>query len=918
MTTTTGPLSFADLEPALEREDVDEVVVLFTARSEAERRKVAADVWRWCTNVERSEHGTTPEMAFYWRRKVATPAVLACATKTELRKMQRWLAFGDASFQVLDDRRPEWLGPWMEALLEKNPGMWGFCHRLVLAGAIPKPKSDVYIVGMFFSYTSDGRRSRSPRDLVGEDPGLLEDEIWRFFEVEGRRRGQSLTSRGQQWSALLLELSEQGAISRDRLLNYTLDALTRDFSAYNARWFQDFHGRLSPSLEEQAARAERYLHLLGSQVSPTARLAIDVLRNLDASGRLSAPQYCEAAELAVSSGPKVVAQAAVELLERVVARDPSARSRAAGTGVTALAHQDIDVQRRALDVISHNADPGDVDVRSALLAVADSVAPSLRGRIETIIGLQISAAAAGGYGPSQGAEEALRVRAEALPAQLRRLAGIDEALGALGDRRMPPALSFARHEIPVIHPGNAVRPVEDLAELVDLLTSLVESVESADNLERALDGVSRLCDQNLDGATVAPLRKRAAAILNGSSSNRPIAFMWGDPRGDICGVVCSWIPGKTPFEVGARPGAPGPAGFLSRRAHEVAQRASKRAAQPLLAAPTHRGGWIDADTLNRRLNLLAEDGGKPSKLDFLQAALRATPPIDLVADAEAAPTLARFMEAARAGAKFSLDSDPFPGDSRRPAGDDPAAVWWYDHWREHWTFSPASVRWVATVCPWASESFFEMGARSTTRFIDMSPAPDGTAHLEVMLDPDVPIGPSGIHLLAVSLGAKDAHGRSLAVDALTAAAEVGRLDVVELAHRLNDLLDRDIVNAARLASALGEAARSSLLHSHVVHAVLVDVLAGDPGNPPRQLHHLLQLELDLSLELGFGIDAPEARAYLDQLRARSAASKQGRLAKDLLALAPEEARSGSLTALLQAVEARIDRAERWSASLAYR
>jgi hypothetical protein len=203
------------------------------------------------------------------------------------------------------------------------------------------------------------------------------------------------------------------------------------------------------------------------------------------------------------------------------------------------------------------------------------------------------------------------------------------------------------------------------------------------------------------------------------------------------------------------------------------------------------------------------------------------------------------------------------------------------------------------------------------RFIDVAPAPDGTAHLEVFLDPDVPIGPSGLRLLGVALAAKDAHGRSLAVDGFIAAAEDGRVDPVALGHRLNDLLDSGIVNAARLASALGEVARASLLHADAVHAVLEHAFVGDDALPPRQLHHLLQLALDLSSELGRGIVFSDARAYLDRLRRSSPSFRQGRLAKDLLALdVPDEPPGAARAVSIAALQARIERAQRWSAQLA--
>jgi len=560
-------------------------------------------------------------------------------------------------------------------------------------------------------------------------------------------------------------------------------------------------------------------------------------------------------------------------------------------------------------------DPNDLDSKAAMLAAGDGVAPALRGRLEALVGIELPGAALGGNEAQQDDEQALRERAGALRPELGRLAGVDEALTSLASGGRPPPLSFLRHQIPVIHPGNAIRPIQDVAELVELLTGLVESVTSCDEVERALDGISRLCDQDLGGVVVAPLRKRAVALLNSGSSNRPVPFLWGDPRGDICGVVTAWLTGQMPPDVYGQ--TSGPAGFLSRRAHEVAVRATGRRAQPLLAAPTHRGGWVDPAALVGRAAWLEARGLEAAIEDAHQAILRLAPidPATLSPALDSLPS--HLVEQATFPPRVrSLIDEHYPGDPPPPPPMTVEAWLWYQPW-DHWMLSPASIRWVALVCPWAIESLLEVGARATTSFLDLSPAPDAAAFVEVLVDPDVPIGPSGVHLLGVALAAKDVRGRSLAIDAFIAAAEDGRLDTAKLARRLEDLLDRDIVNAARLASALSEAARASLVHADAVHAVLELLFVGDPDRPPHQLHHLLQLALDLSLELGRDISSFNARAYLGQLRARSPASKQGRLAKDLLALVPpaEPHRCGRAIAIAT-LRSRIERAERWSAQSA--
>ena len=95
--------------------------------------------------------------------------------------------------------------------------------------------------------------------------------------------------------------------------------------------------------------------------------------------------------------------------------------------------------------------------------------------------------------------------------------------------------------------------------------------------------------------------------------------------------------------------------------------------------------------------------------------------------------------------------------------------------------------------------------------------------------------------------------------------------------------------------------------------MIEELLSGDATEPPRQLHHLLQLLLESSTEQGIAVTSPTARSYLTALKAASPSSKQGRLATQLLALTA--AGSGAVrAAALDFVRARVERAERWQAA----
>ena len=72
------------------------------------------------------------------------------------------------------------------------------------------------------------------------------------------------------------------------LLDASLEALSRDFVQMRSGWFSRFHEELKPSLDERAARVDRYLLLLGSTIAPTVSFAVKALQKLDRKGLVPA------------------------------------------------------------------------------------------------------------------------------------------------------------------------------------------------------------------------------------------------------------------------------------------------------------------------------------------------------------------------------------------------------------------------------------------------------------------------------------------------------------------------------------------------------------------------------------------------------------------------------------------------------
>ena len=155
-----------------------------------------------------------------------------------------------------------------------------------------RPGGDRAAPGSPVVHDRDARGRRATTDaaaLVADDPGLLDVEVWRLFEVEGGGE-DSLANHekffGDRWGAMFRDLAARDPTMRERLLDASLAALARDFSTYRAGWFSRFHESLAPTDDERARRADAYLGLLRSRVGPTVSLAVAALARIPQSDRL--------------------------------------------------------------------------------------------------------------------------------------------------------------------------------------------------------------------------------------------------------------------------------------------------------------------------------------------------------------------------------------------------------------------------------------------------------------------------------------------------------------------------------------------------------------------------------------------------------------------------------------------------------
>jgi Family of unknown function (DUF6493) len=500
--------------------DVRQVRGLLRDATEADRRACAESLKSFLTGPEirrgptgQDEEGLTEDERILLERRYTRLNAAAVAAKSGLADGLRtavtaagtmsWISPWDDDFDeianVYADRRPPWLAELADQRLQERfvgdgvfvgsqGGLepWLMVRRLVRLGAIARPAIPQYTTRMPISLYHEGWVSAGqppgivwrpdarpgllyhPFDGLLADPGLLDDEVWRLFEVPGAAR--ELARCKGTWEEALVTLSERGLLDRGRLLDACLDAFFKDFAPTQVGWYATFHDRLAPTLGEVAARAGKYLALLATNYAHGVSLAQRACDRLLAAGRLPLADFLAASAPLLLFPQKGVALRQLKLLGKI-AKEPALRPLALATAAGAFGHARLDVQEAALDLIGELGVPEGAEA-AVIAGHAAHLAPALTGK------------AAG-----------------------------------LGLLAAPPPPAAASAEIPLIPapaPG-VLPPLEDPAELIRLLTQLMEDAPDALAVEQVMAGAVRLAtlpesDRKRLGS---PLVKRAKELLSG-------------------------------------------------------------------------------------------------------------------------------------------------------------------------------------------------------------------------------------------------------------------------------------------------------------------------------------------------------------------------------------------------------------------
>lgn len=860
---------WAAIEEAVVGGDLDRVIDLCIGLDEAARRgcsRRAAELAKRFV-VGPDDHLTAEDWPRRGEQIRASTAALACVgpPPRELTPLGRRL--GD----VVRSRPRAWRDEWAQCAVKLHYGTdsWLVLRELVRAGDCTRPDGDDYLRTMVHVL---GPRRTPPDRLRGallDDPQLLAEDVWGLFELE--ERVLSVTP----WGPALLALANEGTISRDRLLDACLAALGRDFKPAVAQTFSVFHEQIAPNEDELAARQDTYLRLLASPLESTVGLALRQLTRLQRAGRLDAAALAEHLSPALAVRSKAHAHRAVALLGRAMKDEPAVTAEGIGLLIDALSHEAHEVQTAAIAILERQRDLLDAGERDRLRGLVALVDPSNSARVAALAAVESAAPG-------------------------RRVAVARAAV------TVPGPIKFDPESIPRLRPGDAVTPIEEPEELIELAVVMLERPEDPDDLERLADGISRIPGHRVSEVHKAAVLARVDRVL--ARSAWPVA----EASAAVALLTHRWLstePTRARFET-----ARGPRAALGRRLDALGGYTSG----PLLSAPTHRGGWIDPMVLVSRLRRSTVDDD-----DLAQALLRLAP--DRTGQAAAAldegyddvswrvghEVWCLVRAAVGAGIRMpllrlrtsfpaswdavlalkapdSIAPQPHPVEVTYKADPTPASACCPARLLSQLEPGRAPAmdanmrRWLTRVWPANLEPYYAIALRRVRTYpLLMSERERETleVELEPLLRPDEPLGPAALDLLATALGSTHAN-RLAATDVVVHAIGTRRLPTLELGNAIAAAMLAEAAVPDRWADSLGPIPAISALHAHEIQQLLEAIL-GSLGTDLPRMSRVVDLLRSTAQAADAQITNPAARDWLKLCGSRG---KTGQFAGAALAV----------------------------------
>jgi len=790
-----------------------------------------------------------------------------------------------------------WVDEWIDKLFEIDQLRFLIPYELHQKGYCNRPSHDNYFISLIWAFTHT--RHSSLKEELLKRPDLFELEIWKLFELEGTSDNNlagSETYSNTGWSNTLLELAEEGYLSRDRLLTSSLDALDKDFMQKRSGWFSRFHEMLNPTLEERVEFQSRYLSLLGSQNPPTVSFALKALTLINKNKKLNNTMLIEQIQPVLYAKAKGTVINAMKLLHAVAKADNTLQLDVSSLATHALCHEVADVQKKAFDLLDEFGDKNDENLKERIRINSDMIAASQRTRLQDWVEIE----------HSENNDEYV----------------VDSSYD----------------------PKAKATTIKSLDELISKMGVFLETPEQPGDLESILEAAVRI-KPNRDEEFVAKtqaLAKRATNIANRSEYELLDYSVSLFVLSFIKGLNCINETEKLAFKEDSVYSF---SEVLLEHIRHAASLLTDSGNTQLLASPTHGRGFIDPNILVSRYLSNTKAGVQMPDLEKALSILRIDKSIKLTLDFDYDQSRDEFVNAVLYALGYELKVGKncslwiAASRIRRPETKDEALAKRFKYRapdafeppkyriqfeketnEEHnytWCWlvidalpelpKPPNInniptlfhqylgryswdspvfghddlvtRWASTIWPSNLTPYFGYAIHVFSP--DENSNWNWKCFFEPMLKSDVPMDEIATTLLFIGLAGSQNCQKSMAMEAAIQAIGEERLDIEIASKVMAKLLTSDYILVNRWTKLFSEIARVSKMHSEFIREVIAKSLKHDPAESPRNLGNLIELLYELQLAAN---ELVSEECAINFFSSNKKGGKQGKFSKKLLSL----------------------------------
>ncbi|MDX2105117.1 MAG: DUF6493 family protein [Candidatus Melainabacteria bacterium] len=743
------------------------------------------------------------------KANITVALIVSCDNKDIDEIDWRFVEFNNNIIRVLANLLPPKTPGLANAIL-KWPQHLYEVREMVRLQILEKPDSEDFSIAVIAAprtfHTDYRNRGNTFSDWVDKNPDILEEDVWRIFVSEGNQE-LSLASQAKyfnsddNWMPVLFRLSEEGKISRKRLLDESLNALDRGFIQFRSSWFSTFHDSLNPTIAELEELTPKYLRLLGSPIGPTVAFAINNLKKIDKANKLDPKDLIANINPCMVAQQKAVILSALSLLEGAIKKDPALTRDACMLAVDGLLHESADVQSKVIAFISKHGDKKDSELNAKIGDYADAVSASVRDNLRAWNQAQ----------PDHKIEHAIE----------------EYQYKNYFNEGWP--FTFCA----------GIAPVESEDELLTLAGYCMENPLATMELERLMDGVSRLesCSEKFRYEGL-PLVMRAERLFNRLWRRTTSAQLV------IAKFVYTWLHKPTEIEEFNQSHLAPSLRILDRRMDEIIERRSKKIFVPMLSFPTHENGWIQNSVLESRMKIWKEKNIPLAEIDEEIAWLRL-------------PTVPE-IESKSCTEDAKIDGIGIMDRLERPE------------------IGPN----IVITIPSYRERIMHRTIGALAEFINynLAESREYRHYMDLVTHRGSPLTYKAHELVNIGLIVPDPQCNGLAQDAMIRAIEEKRLEPNYMGMRVGVFLKSDKAKPKRLVLSLKEVARVSPLHMDAVRQVLERALQGSFENLPRDVSAVLEFYKEVLSATNRKVENEKTKTFLLSIKT---GGKTAKLVKEL-------------------------------------